>query len=637
MNSILQTIPTSWSDTLLDEARQQGDAGGRFNPDEHKLQIGMGEADTLAAQVLLSAMSPAQGRKLDYNHLVDLADQMASDAELLLLGDSHLATCFAKYPEGLRGYYCPMPAPSWVDPEKIAIAAKLWTDNSLAMIGVLYASSLPACYLIAKGIPALYRTEKLKDPTYIFQRIYETGMMLDAVMDPGGMRVVHDGPMDDDLSSLLETLKELDPVGAWTMQEKKLVRTQQSTACPELKRENIEAHLRHRQTVHAERRRLKLDPAPGGAGAAGYVLHETKRGFRYLWGPGYLAAKKVRLLHASMRFMLLNPSALMAHVKAVSEPTAGGRLAQNYQGRPGWDSAGMGVPVNQEDLAYTLLTFSLLLPKGLEHWGCEVTVEQKEAFLHLWRIVGHVMGLRDDLMPDTLVAAEDLYRTVTKRQAGASPNGIALTEAVADFLKSYLPPLLGLRDYLPYVLIADLMGEQAKDLLSRESWERVDSFGGQLIREILCHSLRAYFRMYGVLRQFSVTDSLFSSLFHRTSEELVQSWRDEFMRRPFYVPTSLTEWQVVRGVNPAFREELQAWRKRVFLWVFLPIAFLGLSFPLLIGAGILLLFHLWLPSILTGGTGILGILTALWGMESKLPSIFRQRPKPSSIPVRAEN
>ena len=31
---------------------------------------------------------------------------------------------------------------------------------------------------------------------------------------------------------------------------------------------------------------------------------------RYLWGKGYITAKKVRFLHASMRYMLLNPSAV---------------------------------------------------------------------------------------------------------------------------------------------------------------------------------------------------------------------------------------------------------------------------------------------------------------------------------------
>jgi len=38
-----------------------------------------------------------------------------------------------------------------------------------------------------KGVPALYRTEKLAEHKYVFQRIYETGLMLDAVMHPDGI------------------------------------------------------------------------------------------------------------------------------------------------------------------------------------------------------------------------------------------------------------------------------------------------------------------------------------------------------------------------------------------------------------------------------------------------------------------
>ena len=60
------------------------------------------------------------------------------------------------------------------------------------VLRVLYAASLPACYLMKRGVPALYATEKLSEQKYVFQRIFETGVMLEGVMSPGGIKVAHD-------------------------------------------------------------------------------------------------------------------------------------------------------------------------------------------------------------------------------------------------------------------------------------------------------------------------------------------------------------------------------------------------------------------------------------------------------------
>ena len=60
-----------------------------------------------------------------------------------------------------------MEAPAWVDAAKLHRASQLWNDNMLAIIGVLYAASLPACYLIRHGIPALYQSSKLKEYRYL--------------------------------------------------------------------------------------------------------------------------------------------------------------------------------------------------------------------------------------------------------------------------------------------------------------------------------------------------------------------------------------------------------------------------------------------------------------------------------------
>ncbi len=551
--TLSQTNGLPWNADVLEAARQQGDP----------------EGDELAALIFQKSLGLApSGSRLGYNQLVDLADVLANDPELFLVSGSRLERCFGQFPEALRDYYKPMPAPSWVDENKLRLAAHLWRDNSLAMLGILYAASLPACYLIARGIPALYDTEKLREQKYIFQRIYETGLMLDAVMDPDGLRVVEDVPPDDpDHHRVVTALNALDPAGNWLARDGKVVRGADGTDGSEpLDPDQVNAKL-------AEIR------AAEGAG-------------RYLWGRGYIAAKKVRLLHASMRFMLLFPAALNEGGTTRLPATLSERIRQR---REPWAVGQMGQPVNQEDLAYTLLTFAYLLPKGLEHWGCQLSLEQKEAFLHLWRVVGHVMGLRDDLMTEDWAEAEKLYGLILARQGKGSAAGVALTEAVAEFLKSYLPSLGGLREYLPYTLIADQLGGRAQELVEPANWARVTSVYGRVLTWSTRGGLVVFYWLYGWLERCRLTDGFMGNLIHRTAEELVQSWRDEYQRQPFYVPTDLTTWELKRGVDAGFKAKLTGWRQRVFMNTAAAVAFIGIGMVLLMAAILPAVFLNWGP------------------------------------------
>ncbi len=582
-----------WTNELLDAARQQGD----------------GLADSLASLIFSqgSGLAPTS-RRLGYNHLVDLADVLATDAELFLVKSSRLNACFHEFPEQLRQYYEPMPAPAWVEPDRLRLASRLWLDNSLAMLGVLYAASLPACYLIAKGIPALYDTEKLREQKYIFQRIYETGLMLDAVMDPGGLRIINDvPPHDSSHRHMAAALNDLDPGGFWKPQDGKIVRTAQAAAGASA-----------------------LDPA-----ALTARLHKTlsaQGSERYVWGAGYIAAKKVRLLHASMRYMLLNPPSHPALQETAPPATFSDRLRRR---REAWPVEQFGKPVNQEDLAYTLLTFAYLLPKGLERWGCRLSREQKEAFLHLWRLVGHIMGVREDLMTDQWEAAEHLFLAILARQGRGSPAGVALTEAVAQFLKGYLPAGGGLKEHLPYTLIADQLGARAGEILDPESWHRATSLYGRVLRGGTRAGLVLFYRLYAVVDRCHFSEVVFGTLAHRTSEELIASWRDEYQRNPFYIPTDLTTWELKRGVDAAFQARLTAWRERVFVGVFLAVALIGIGLGLLAAAGVLAALAEWSSFRLVGACGLLALLAGLWRMQWSLPAVFARRPRLAAAPLPA--
>ena len=152
-------------------------------------------ADALVRQLFEHA-TPGRGDfgRLGYNHILQLTDAMLEAPELVFANGSELHRQLHAMPQEFVDYFDPMLLPTWVDPDKLAVAARLWRENSLGMLVVLFLGSLPACYLMARGIPALYQTDKLADPRYISQRIYETGLFLEAVLDPGGMRVLTDVP-----------------------------------------------------------------------------------------------------------------------------------------------------------------------------------------------------------------------------------------------------------------------------------------------------------------------------------------------------------------------------------------------------------------------------------------------------------
>jgi hypothetical protein len=129
-------------------------------------------------------------------------------------------------------------------------------------------------------------------------------------------------------------------------------------------------------------------------------------------GRGRRSIQKVRLMHAAIRQLA---------------PTA-----------PQW-KANFGLPVNQEDLAGTLMSFSWIALDGLDKLGVETTPAEGEAFLHCWLIVGHLLGIQAELLPRDVAAAKGLADAIAAHQFGPCPEGQALTKALVDMMASTLP------------------------------------------------------------------------------------------------------------------------------------------------------------------------------------------------------
>ena len=168
---------------------------------------------------------------------------------------------------------------------------------------------------------------------------------------------------------------------------------------------------------------------------------------------------KVRFIHAMVRF----------HLKKHS-----------------WDISKYGLAINQEDMALTILTFSLGAIKGLERMNIPLTLEQKDAIVHFWALVGHLIGVQKTINPLAYASGDKYYEYLLLKQAKQCPEGIELTRCLADFVRASLPSywLPKWTDYTMRYLIAsnyysDIIGlEEIKN-----PFEKLSFYGSiQLIR-----------------------------------------------------------------------------------------------------------------------------------------------------------
>jgi hypothetical protein len=163
-----------------------------------------------------------------------------------------------------------------------------------------------------------------------------------------------------------------------------------------------------------------------------FVFNVSDRGGMRAEGVGVPTAQQVRMMHASIRHLILMPPT------AASPGVASlGRTLLAMQ----WDPA-LGVPINQQELAWTLLTFSFSVLRALEQFGAVLTVEQKDAYIHLWSVVGHVLGVDGRLLCADFAEAAALFERLEPRVTGDTPQGRALIRSLVDFTQPVLFPSL---------------------------------------------------------------------------------------------------------------------------------------------------------------------------------------------------
>jgi hypothetical protein len=193
--------------------------------------------------------------------------------------------------------------------------------------------------------------------------------------------------------------------------------------------------------------RLETDPKRRLNETAQFHLDVMDTGGLEFGAHGYSDVRHVRLMHAAVRWLIL------------------------HDPRVTWDPA-WGVPVNQEDLLETLLTFTEIVFEVFDRTGVVYTAQEADDYLHAWSLVGYYLGVHPDLLPLTRAQTSVLMPITRQRQFGPSDSGHDLMAALLEQGTRLCPP--GLRG-LPATTVRFYVGDRAADILGvpKANWTRV--------------------------------------------------------------------------------------------------------------------------------------------------------------------
>lgn len=128
--------------------------------------------------------------------------------------------------------------------------------------------------------------------------------------------------------------------------------------------------------------------------------------------PGHRTIMEVRLLHAMVR---------------------------KYLKQRGWDTALHDEPINQEDMAFTIIEFDYLAMRGMERMGARLSADDKSAMQQLWRYAAYLNGVDECMIPASLDEEIYQYDRIRTRQYNPNEESRQLATAVITALAGQPP------------------------------------------------------------------------------------------------------------------------------------------------------------------------------------------------------
>lgn len=176
--------------------------------------------------------------------------------------------------------------------------------------------------------------------------------------------------------------------------------------------------------------RLQTDTERRLNETAQFLMDIAAPGAMDVGGAGVDRILHVRLMHAAVRWMIANDPAV-THVADVAPP--------QQEGNEFVWSASWGVPVNQEDLVGTWLTFTAVVYDAFDASGVVFDDADVDDHLHLWRLAAHHLGVEPELVPPTRADATALRDRIWRRQQAPCAAGRAMTAALVGQSRTKMP------------------------------------------------------------------------------------------------------------------------------------------------------------------------------------------------------
>ncbi len=217
--------------------------------------------------------------------------------------------------------------------------------------------------------------------------------------------------------------------------------------------------------------------------------------------------RKVRLIHAAIRHFIAKE----------------------------WDSGQLGTPINQEDMALTLMTFSISLIDGLGQLLISENETLIQAYFDRWRAIGLLLGIDSDLIPETMEEGRLLLNTVLERNSATSDAGQLLTKALIEFSKNSIPGKI--MDITPESLITYFTG---REMASQLGVSTQTGCLGMIVPSFLAS-------LFNIGENLEGNASKIHYISDRLSSKLTQAmvnYFDRYKKRSFIIPAEFeAKWK----------------------------------------------------------------------------------------------
>lgn len=196
-------------------------------------------------------------------------------------------------------------------------------------------------------------------------------------------------------------------------------------------------------------------------------------GARVLVRSGMLEHHTVKRLHDTAEFVFQivssrgAPPGTPAHEHVVKVRLVHGFVRHGMRRRT-WERS-WGAPVNQEDSASTLLMFCHVYLRAMDRLGVTVREREERSVHHMFRWIGKVMGVREELLTEDRAEERALYEAIKRRQFHVGADGRALARGLVSAMASR-PPLFLPVPALEAITRRVLGDELADDFALRRSW-----------------------------------------------------------------------------------------------------------------------------------------------------------------------